>query len=531
MRLQAVDFIVLLAYATFVIGIGFWLKGRMKTSADFLTASHSLPAWVTGLSFMAANLGSLEVVGMIAMGAKYGMLTNHWYWIGAIPGMVFLGLFMVRFYYSNHIRSVPEYLRLRYDHRAHLLNSITFLIVTVLMSGINMYALALVCQQMLGWSFHFSILASAAVVATYTFLGGLSSSIYNEVLQFFLILAGFLPLTFLGLREVGGWSSLTAKLPPTMTHTWMGLANTSTNPFGIKWYTILIALTFIMGPSYWCTDFLLVQRALAARDLNSARRTPLIATLPKMLFPLLVTLPGMIAAVVIPAKLQGNFNLALPLLMHRYYPNGLLGLGFTALLASFMSGMAGNVTAFNTIWTYDIYQTYLVKNRADSHYLKIGQLATFVGTAVSIAAAYIVLSFDNLMDYMQLIGSMFISPFFVVFFLGMLSKRITPTAGFWGMVAGVTGCLSQYILYRLGVVHYRSSMAATLNLAIWGGAAGFLTSVLLSFVTSPKPVKELVGLVIEFSEPHEESVPWYNKPSVIAVGIAMLFLALNMAFR
>jgi SSS family solute:Na+ symporter len=531
MRLQAVDFVILLAYAGFVMGIGFWLKGQMKTSEDFLTANHSLPAWITGLSFMAANLGSLEVVGMIAMGAKYGMMTNHWYWMGAIPGMVFLGLFMVRFYYSNHIRSVPEYLRLRYDYRAHLLNSMTFLLVTVLMSGINMYALALVCQQMLGWSFHFSILASAAVVVTYTYLGGLSSSIYNEVLQFFLILAGFLPLTYLGLREVGGWHGLTAKLPATMTHTWTGLAATTTNPFGIKWYTILIALTFIMGPSYWCTDFLLVQRALAARDLNGARRTPLIATLPKMLFPFLVTVPGMIAAVVIPGKIAGNFNLALPLLMHRYYPSGLLGLGFTALLASFMSGMAGNVTAFNTVWTYDIYQTYLVKNRPDSHYLNVGRLATFVGTAISIAAAYIVLSFDNLMDYMQLLGSMFISPFFVVFFLGMLSKRITPTAGFYGMVAGVTGCLSQYILYRTNVVHYPSSMSATLNLAIWGGGAGLVTSVLLSFVTKPKPVEQLAGLTIEFAAPDIEVVPWYYKPSVLAIGVAVLFLTLNYVFR
>jgi SSS family solute:Na+ symporter len=531
MKLHVIDLIILLAYAGFVIGIGFWLKDRMKTSEDFLTASHSLPAWITGLSFMAANLGSLEIVGMIAMGAKYGMMTNHWYWIGAIPGMVFLGLFMVRFYYSNHIRSVPEYLRLRYDHRAHLLNSLTFLVVTVLMSGINMYALALVCQQMLGWNFNFSILMSAAVVVTYTFLGGLSSSIYNEVLQFFLILAGFVPLACLGLMEVGGWSALTARLPSMLTHTWTGLASPDTNPFGIRWYTILIALTFIMGPSYWCTDFLLVQRALAARDLNAARRTPLIATLPKMLFPFLVTLPGMIAAVVIPAKLEGNFNLALPLLMHRYYPSGLLGLGFTALLASFMSGMAGNVTAFNTVWTYDIYQTYLVKDRPDSHYLHVGRLATFIGTAISIAAAYIVLSFDNLMDYMQLLGSMFISPFFVIFFLGMFSKRITPSAGFWGIVAGISGCATQYILYRTHIVTYSSSMSATLNLAIWGAGAGLLTAIALSFITKPHPEEKLAGLVYEFKKPSEKAVNWYLRPGVLAGGIALLFFTLNVVFR
>lgn len=532
MKLQFIDLAILLFYAAFMVGVGYWLKDRMKTSEDFLTASHSLPAWITGLSFMAANLGSLEVVGMIAMGAKYGMMTNHWYWIGAIPGMVFLGIFMVRFYFSNHIRSVPEYLRLRYDHRAHLLNSLTFLVVTVLMSGINMYALALVAQQLLGWNFNFSILMSAAVVVTYTFLGGLSSSIYNEVLQFFLIVAGFLPLAFLGFRDVGGWNALTSKLPQMMTHTWTGLASPATNPFGIKWYTILIALTFIMGPSYWCTDFLLVQRALAARDLTAARKTPLIAAIPKMLFPVLVTLPGMIAAVVIPQKLEGNFNLALPLLMNRYYPHGLLGLGFTALLSSFMSGMAGNITAFNTVWTYDIYQTYLVKNRPDVHYLGVGRIATFVGTGISIAAAYIVLLFDNLMDYMQLLGSIFIAPFFVIFFLGMFSKRITATAGFYGMVAGILGCVTQYGLYRTGIVHYSSSMAATLNLAIWGGGAGLVTAVLLSFVTKPHPKEKLSGLVYEYGiRPQDSATSWYQTPEALAACVAILFVALNIIFR
>src|SRR6185312_12063652 len=532
MKLHAIDFTILLAYAACVIGIGYWLKDRMKTSEDFLTASHSLPAWITGLSFMAANLGSLEVVGMIAMGAKYGMMTNHWYWIGAIPGMVFLGLFMVRFYYSNHIRSVPEYLRLRYDHRAHLLNSATFLVVTVLMSGINMYALALVADQMLGWNFHFSIFMSAAVVVTYTFLGGLSSSIYNEVLQFFLIVAGFVPLAFLGLRDVGGWSALTSKLPPMLTHTWIGLASPAANPFGIRWYTIVIALTFIMGPSYWCTDFLLVQRALAARDLKSARMTPLIAAFPKMFFPALVTLPGMIAAVVIHAKLQGNFNLALPLLMRRYYPPGMLGLGFTALLASFMSGMAGNITAFNTVWTYDIYQTYLVKNRPDRHYLAVGRMATFVGTGISILAAYIVLLFDNLMDYMQLLGAIFIAPFFVIFFLGMFSKRITPTAGFYGMVAGILGCSTQYGLYRAGIVVYPSPMAATLNLAIWGAGAGLVTAVGLSFVTKPHSQERLKGLVYDYGVQRRKTSNWReNTPEILAIAIAVVFITLNFIFR
>jgi SSS family solute:Na+ symporter len=289
---------------------------------------------------------------------------------------------------------------------------------------------------------------------------------------------------------------------------------------------------FIMGPSYWCTDFLLIQRALAAKNLKAARKTPLIAAVPKMFFPALVTLPGMIAAVVIPQQLKGNYNLALPLLMHRYYPHGLLGLGFTALLSSFMSGMAGNITAFNTVWTYDIYQTYLAKSRPDAHYLAVGRVATFVGTAISIAAAYIVLLFDNLMDYMQLLGSIFIAPFFVIFFLGMFSKRVTAAAGFYGIIAGILGCTIQYALYKAGIIAYSSSMAATFNLAIWGGGAGFVTAVGLSFFTSPHPKERLVGLVYEYSRVRQEPTErWFDTPETLAIAVAIAFLVLNYAFR
>lgn len=445
--------------------------------------------------------------------------------------MIFLGLFMIPFYYTNGIRSVPEYLRLRFDYRAHLLNSLSFSLVTVLMSGINMYALAMVCQQMLGWRFDFSVLLSAGVVVIYTFLGGLSSSIYNEVLQFFLIIFGFFPLLVLGLLEVGGWAGLSARIPATMSHTWQGLGTTSANPLGVEWYVIVLALMFIMGPSYWCTDFLLVQRALAAKDLDAARKTPLIAAFPKMLFPALVVVPGMIAIAVIPKSLEGDFNVALPLLMQRYYPHGLLGLGLTALLASFMSGMAGNVTAFNTVWTYDIYQTYLAKGRSDSHYLKVAHLATVLGTALSIGSAYIVLYFDNLMDYMQLIGAMFIAPFFVIFFLGMFWRRTTATAAFYGMVAGVSGCMIQYMLYRLGFLAYRTPMAATLNLAIWGAAAGMITAIILSFFTLPPTRENLIGLVHGHAHPETGcQQSWYRTPKFLAAGVIVLFLVLNILF-
>ncbi len=534
MRLAPIDLLVLLAYVCFVLGIGYWLKDRMKTSEDFLLAGRSLPSWITGLSFMAANLGSLEIVGMIAMGAKYGMVTNHWYWTGAIPPMVFLGIFMVRFYYVSKVRSVPEYLKRRFDHRSHVLNSGTFLIVTVLMSGINMYALAIVCQQMLGWSFNFSVLFSAGVVVTYTFLGGLSSSIYNEVLQFFLIVFGFVPLAVLGLIDVGGWEGLTSRLPASHAHTWIGMGSAATNPLGVEWYMPVLALMLLMGPSYWCTDFLLVQRALAAKSLDAAQKTPLIAAFPKMLFPALVTLPGMIAAVVVPKALEGNFNLALPALMNRYYPHGLLGLGFTALMASFMSGMAGNVTAFNTVWTYDLYQTYLVRGREDRHYLKVARMATVVGTVLSVGSAYILLAFDNLMDYMQLLGAMFIAPFFIVFFLGMFWKRTTATASFWGILAGLSGCIAQYTLYRLGYITYRSPMGATLNLAVWGGAAGLLTAVVVSLFTTPVPPERLRGLVYGLTD--AEPAPavrmaWYRTPVFLAVVVMAAYVALNVIFR
>jgi len=427
MKLSPFDVGIICAYFLVVLGVGYYLKDKMRTSSDFLLTNHSLSHWVTGIAFMSANLGSLEVMGHIANGAKYGMRTNHWYWTGAIPAMVFLGIFMVRYYYANGVRSVPEYLRRRYDYRAHLLNSLSFALVTILMSGINMFAFAVVFNSMLGWTFTASVLLSASVVLIYTFWGGLASSIYNEVLQFFLIVVGFLPLSFIGLHEVGGWKGLTARLPDGYLHTWKGMGAPN-DPLGVSWWVMVVGIGLTAAPSYWCTDFLLVQRALAARDLDAARKTPLVAAVPKMLFPSIVTLLGMIALAVAPSVVTKDYNLALPLLMGRYYHGGMLGLGLTALLASFMSGMAGNITAFNTVFTYDVYQTYIVKDRSDDHYLRVAKMATVWGTLLSCASAYIVLNFDNLMDYMQLIGILFISPFFIVFFLGMFWKRPSASA-------------------------------------------------------------------------------------------------------
>jgi SSS family solute:Na+ symporter len=529
MKLSPVDVAIICSYFILVLGVGYYLRDKMKTSSDFLLTNHALSHWITGIAFMSANLGSLEVMGHIANGAKYGMRTNHWYWTGAIPAMVFLGVFMVRYYYTNGVRSVPEYLRMRFDYRAHLLNSISFAVVTILMSGINMFAFAVVFNSMLGWSFTTSVALSASVVLIYTFWGGLSSSIYNEVLQFFLIVGGFLPLSFIGLREVGGWKGLIARLPDGYLHTWKGMGAPG-DPLGVSWWVMVVGIGLTAAPSYWCTDFLLVQRALAARNLDSARKTPLVAAVPKMLFPSIVTLLGMIALAVAPSVVTKDYNLALPFLMGRYYHGGLLGLGLTALLASFMSGMAGNITAFNTVFTYDLYQTYLVRKRPDDHYLRVAKMATIWATLLSCASAYIVLNFDNLMDYMQLIGILFISPFFIVFFLGMFWKRPSAAAGFWGMVAGVSGAFLEYLLYRLKVLHFSTPMASNVWTAVWGLAGGLVVMVAVTMFTDPPTEEKLKGLVYSYAAHADLRRRWYQTPEFYAAVVLAMFLYLNIKF-
>jgi SSS family solute:Na+ symporter len=402
---------------------------------------------------------------------------------------------MMPFYYQNRIRSVPEYLRLRFDDRTHILNAITFAVMTILMSGINMFALAVVFKIILEWSFHFSVLVSASVVVVYTLLGGLSSSIYNEVLQFFLIVAGFLPLSIKALDASGGWQGLKAKLPDAMMHTWAHMGSAADNAFGANWFAVAFGLGFVMSFAYWCTDFLLVQRAMAAKSLQAAQRTPMLAAIPKMLFPVLVTLPGLYAASSLGDTMQRDYNATLPLLLTHFYGPGLLGLGLTALLASFMSGMAGNITAFNTVCTYDLYQNYLAPARADRHYLRVARAFTVVGTGLSLMTAYIVLRFDNLMDYMQLIASFFISPLFATFLLGMFWPRCNGTGAFYGMLAGISGSMLHYLAYRLGVLHYRTEMAPNFYGAICGWTAAMLVTVVLSLATTEPPAQRLKGLV------------------------------------
>jgi len=529
MKLGALDLTILVSYFVVVLAVGYLLKERIRSSSDFLLTSRTLSHWITGIAFMSANLGSLEIMGHIANGAKYGMRTNHWYWTGAIPAMIFCGLFMVRYYYANGIRSVPEYLRRRFDHRAHIVNALVFACMTILMSGINMFAFAVVFHSMLGWSFTACVVLSGGVVLLYTFWGGLASSIWNEVLQFFLIVVGFLPLTFIGLHEVGGWHQLMSRVSDPYLHTWKGMGAPG-DPLGVEWWVMVVGLGLTAAPAYWCTDFLLVQRALAAKSLDAARKTPLVAAVPKMLFPAIVTLLGMIALVVGPDVVKSNYNLALPMLLGRYYGTGMLGLGLTALLASFMSGMAGNITAFNTVFTYDLYQTYLVKDQPDSHYLSVARWATVWGTLLSCISAYIALYFDNLMDYMQLLGALAIAPFFVVFFLGMFWKRVSATAAFYGILAGMVACSSEYILYRVGVLHFKTPMASNVWTSVWAFAGGVPVTVAATLLTSPPDITKLKGLTYAYSARLSPQGPWYRTPEFFALAIGLVFVFLNWKF-
>jgi SSS family solute:Na+ symporter len=614
MHLSTIDWLIMLVYFVFVLGIGFALKRYMRTSSDFFLAGRSIPAWVCGLAFISANLGAQEVIGMGASGAKYGIITSHFYWIGAIPAMLFVGIFMMPFYYGSKARSVPEYLRMRYDEKTRAVNAFSFAVMTVFSSGISMYAMALLIQT-LGllhgivpdaWVFHVSIALSAIIVLGYIFLGGLTSAIYNEVLQFFLIVAGFLPLVWIGLRNVGGWRGIQQKLPSTMTHSWKGMTHANTNSLGVEVVGLVMGLGFVLSFGYWCTDFLVVQRAMAAESEESARKVPIIASIPKMFFPFLVILPGLIAVSVtshansvhpamsttqtqpvsveppegitqrtnpgnvpldeahphgiIPEKtdpLNGkpvldangnpvyNYDLAIPVMLLHFFPTGILGLGLTALLASFMSGMAGNVTAFNTVWTYDIYQSYIRKGASDEHYLWMGRMATIGGILLSIAAAYAATSFNNIMDALQLIFSMVNAPLFATFLLGMFWKRTTGHGAFTGLLSGTAAALVHHGLTLpadavpglhggwLGhVVHiYPSDMAQNFWTAIFAFSVNLVVTAVVSLMTKPRAESELVGLVYSLTpKPVEHHLAWYQKPSTLAFAVIAVLLVLNLVF-
>jgi SSS family solute:Na+ symporter len=555
MHLTPIDLLIIVSYVAFVLAIGVLLKDRVTHSADFFLAGRSIPAWVAGLAFLSANLGAQEVVGMAASGAKYGMLTSHFYWVGAIPAMVFVGVFMMPFYYGSRARSVPEYLKLRFDEKTRAFNALTFAVMTVFSSGISMYAMGALLRLLLGWNIHASIIVSAVVVLGYIALGGLRSAIYNEVVQFFLIVFGFVPLVWLGLRDVGGWSGLAARVPDTYVRSWHYIGNAQSNPMGIEWFGMVMGLGFVLSFGYWCTDFLVVQRAMAADSMNAARRTPLIAAVPKMLFPFIVILPGIIAlgltlhpnagaAPILPQSAAGgyDYNMALPMMLGRYYPSGLLGLGITALLASFMSGMAGNVTAFNTVWTYDIYQSYLVPGASDAHYLRVGRGTTVVGIAISVATAYVAMRFNNIMDMLQLVFSFVNAPLFATFLLGMFWRRTTGHGAFIGLISGTLAAAMHYeltavagaasLLPKLAVLHsYPSDMAQNFWGAIWAWTSCFAVTVAVSLATQPRPAAELAGLVYSLTPRIADTrMAWYTRPATVGIVVLMLTLALNVLF-
>ena len=557
-NLSWIDYSIMIIYFLFVIGIGWALKKYMKNATDFLEAGRSLPAWVTGLAFISANLGALEVIGMAASGAKYGMATVHFYWIGAIPAMIFLAIFMMPFYYGSKARSVPEYLKLRFDEKTRGFNAFSFAIMTIFASGISMYALALLMETLLGWNFHLSLFISAIIVLVYTYLGGLSSAIYNEVLQFFLIVIGFLPLVIIGLIKIGGWDGMVESLalnPATsgFNHSWQNIS--PTHPMG-SWMGIFFGLGFVLSFGYWCTNFLVVQRAMAAGSMSAARRTPLIGAIPKMFIPFLVIVPGMIAMALLnmgdetfhlPLKGSGyDYDLVIPMLLKRFLPTGVLGLGLTALMASFMSGMAGNVTAFNTVFTYDIYQSYIVPGKSDKHYLRVGQLTTIVGVLVSILTAYVAALFNNVMDFLQLIFAFINAPLFAAFLMGMFTKRTTGHGAFWGLllgtfsaglVHGLTRPFGAVSLVKGGgtgtVLHeFPSEMAQNFWIAIIAFGVALIATILISVLTKrTKTDEELKGLVYSLTpKVVDDSKYWYQKPGFLAIIIGIIAVALSIIF-
>lgn len=547
MALHLVDYLVLALYFGFVLGIGWFLRKHVRTSSEFLTSAHSLPLWITSLAFLAANMGALEMIGMCGSGAKYGMLTSHFYWVGAIPAMLFVGVFMMPFYYGSKARSVPEYLKLRFDEKTRGFNAITFAVMTIFSSGISMYALGILLQAIFGWSFTFSVLMSAGIVLAYTYLGGLSSAIYNEVLQFFLIVAGFAPLAILSVQKAGGWEGISQRLSPQMTETWRHLSSPADNPMGVEVFGLIMGLGFVLSFGYWCTNYLVVQRAMAARTMTDARNTPIVGAFPKMIIPFVVIVPGVAAAALaqmgagysIPLKNGGpDYDKVLFSLMEQFYPSGMLGVGLTALVASFMSGMAGNVTAFNTVWTYDIYQSYIRKNAPDSHYLWMGRMATIFGTGLSIGAAYLATRFNNMMDFLQLIFSFVNAPLFATFLLGMFWKRATGNGAFTGLLTGTAAAALTYSLTLaegkggwLGVLReFPSSMAQNFWVAINAWTVCFVVTIVVSLFGKARPEEELVGLVYGVTQHEAETAVWYKRPAMIAAAAAVLCLGLNLIF-
>jgi solute:Na+ symporter, SSS family len=552
-HLSPVDLVIIVFYFVLVVAIGLYLKGRANTGEDFFMAGREMTAWVAGLSFLSANLGALELMGWAGSAYQYGIMAVNAYWIGAIPAMLFLALVMMPFYYISKTHSVPGYLKLRFGEPSRALSAISFAFMTVLMSGVNMFAMAKVMQIVLGWDINFSIWVSSITVAIYVTLGGLRSAIFNEVLQFFLIWAGALLIPILGLYEAGGWTNLKMQIAQRASeqyvHVWAGVGTFTNNPMGINWFGVVFGLGAVISMGYWTTDFLVVQRILAAKDIRSAEMAPIIGAGFKMLVPIIVILPGLLGWAVLPMKLVPesvasvtgghSYNDVLPLMLARYCGPGLLGLGITALIAGFMSGMAGNVSAFTTVWTYDIYKALLKKDGSDAHYVSMGRWTTVIGVLISVGTAYLVMQFASIMDYVQALFSFFIAPLFGTVVLGMLWKRATGPGGFWGLLCGTLSSIGMWAwvkadptaLRYVALSPHAKGLAQDYFQALWSFLVCVIVTVVVSVATRPVPDSELDGLVYGLTEvPHVGQVPLYRKPVFWAGVVTVVFIALNIIF-
>jgi SSS family solute:Na+ symporter len=558
-RMSGVDIAIVVVYFASVLAIGFYLKGRTTSGEDFFLAGREMTAWIAGLSFLAANLGALELMGWAGSAYEYGILAAHWYWIGAIPAMVFLALVMMPFYYISKTHSVPGYLKLRYGEPTRLLSALSFAGMTVLMSGINMFAMAKVMEVVLGWDLRFSIWVSSITVAVYVTLGGLTSAIFNEVLQFFLIWLGSLVIPILGLIETGGWAGLKQRIAQNVpngadyTHMWSTTGSFLSNPMGIHWTGLVFGLGFVISFGYWTTDFLVVQRVIAAKDLRSAKMAPLIGAFFKMAVPLIVILPGLIGLGVLYHNGHGirlvaeenavnglhSYNEVLPLLLVRYAGPGLLGLGVTALIAGFMSGMAGNVSAFATVWTYDIYRPLMRRDADDHHYLNMGRWSTVIGVLISIGTAYLAMQFNSIMDYVQALFSFFIAPLFGTVVLGMLWKRASPKGGFWGLLAGTASSIAMWIwvvhnpknLAIIALSPHAQPMAENMYRGLWSWCICVIVTVSVSYLSRPLPESELEGLVYGCTAlPSEADMPLLRRPLFWGIAALVVLLLLNWKF-
>lgn len=552
--LTFVDWIIIFIYFAFVLGIGIYLRKYTKSQEDFFLAGRKNSAWVAGLAFLSANLGALELLGMTGNTFKYGMYVAHFYWIGAIPAMLFLGVYMMPFYYSSKINSIPGYLKLRFDEKTRVLNAVAFALMTLLVSGINLYAMALVLHTFLGWNWDYSMWASALTVAAYVSLSGLMSAIFTEIIQFFLIWFGLFLVSVLGIVEIGSIHQILARINEVSTQiSFTTLWSTSTNPYQngmlIHWGGIVLGLGFVLSFGYWTTDFLVIQRAFSAKDLRSARMTPIIASFFKMALPFLVILAGLIAIVLANDPKSGfkllqdsgtpNYDSALPLLIARYYPSGLIGLGITALLAGFMAGQAGNISAFNTVWTYDIYRSVINKKASDSHLLWMGRASTIVGIIISLGTAYWAKSFPSIMDYMQAIFSWVNAPLFATMLLGMFIWWITPSGAFWGLVAGMSSSITMYMAVKFHWINesmitlsgVQSDMAANFWRAWWAWLICAVVTILISLITKRQSKEELVGLVKGLSvETHDQHLPFIKRPAFYALISLIVLIILNLLF-